>query len=128
MEWVISAGGHVVVYGMDSLIGWEAGNWDLCWQTLIIPGAGGLFEIPNRHGGNALGYLAHPNNTDYNNVLGSAYNLNADNAIVGSAVESGPAFSTNTTYTNPGTSMSYLSYYKKHAGERLSSRTHDWSW
>lgn len=113
MEWgVISAGGHVVVYGMDSLIGWEAGNYQIFVDKPNYTGAGGLFEILNRHGGNALGYLAHPNSTDYNNVLGGAYNLNADNAIVGSAVESGPAFSTNTTYTNPGTSMSYLSYYK----------------
>lgn len=112
MEWgVISTGGHVVVYGMDSLIGWEAGNYQVFVDKPNYTGAGGLFEILNRHGGNALAYLAHPNSTDYNNVLGGSYNLNADNAIVGSAVESGPAFSTNTTYTNPGTSMSYLSYY-----------------
>lgn len=112
MEWgVISTGGHVVVYGMDSLVGWEAGNYQVFVDKPNYTGAGGLFEILNRHGGNALAYLAHPNSTDYNNVLGGSYNLNADNAIVGSAVESGPAFSTNTTYTNPGTSMSYLSYY-----------------
>lgn len=113
MEWgVISGGGHVIVYGMDSLIGWEAGNYDIFVAKSVYTGTGGLFDILNRHGGNALAYLAHPNSTDYNNVLGNAYNLSADNAIVGSAVESGPAFSTNTTYTNPGTSMSYLSYYK----------------
>ena len=113
MEWgVISGGGHVIVYGMDSLVGWEAGNYDIFVAKSVYTGAGGLFDILNRHGGNALAYLAHPNSTDYNNVLGNAYDLSADNAIVGSAVESGPAFSTNTTYTNPGTSMSYLSYYK----------------
>lgn len=113
MEWgVISGGGHVVVYGMDSLVGWEAGNYDIFVQKNVYTGTGGLFDILNRHGGNALAYLAHPNNTDYNNLLGGTYDVNADNAIVGSAVESGPAFSTNTTYTNPGSSMSYLSYYK----------------
>ncbi len=113
MEWgVISGGGHVIVYGMDSLIGWEAGNYDIFVQKSVYRGAGGLFDILNRHGNNALAYLAHPNSTDYNNVLGSGFDADADNAIVGSAVESGPAFSTNTTYTNPGTSMSYLSYYK----------------
>lgn len=113
MEWgVISGGGHVIVYGMDSLIGWEAGNYDIFVQKSVYRGAGGLFDILNRHGNNALAYLAHPNSADYNNVLGSTFDVDADNAIVGSAVESGPAFSTNTTYTNPGTSMSYLSYYK----------------
>jgi methionine-rich copper-binding protein CopC len=113
MEWgVISGGGHVIVYGMDSLVGWEAGNYDIFVAKSVYTGTGGLFDILNRHGGNALAYLAHPNSTDYNNVLGNAFDVNADNAIVGSAVESGPAFSTNTTYTNPATSMSYLGYYK----------------
>lgn len=113
MEWgVISGGGHVVVYGIDSLIGWEAGNYQIFVPKNTYTGTGGLFDILNRHGGNAFGYLAHPNSTDYNNVLGNAYDVNADNAIVGSAVESGPAFSVNTTYTDPATSMSYLSYYK----------------
>ncbi|MBL7747154.1 MAG: hypothetical protein JNM19_06985, partial [Chitinophagaceae bacterium] len=113
MEWgVISGGGHVIVYGMDSLIGWEAGNYDIFVAKSVYTGTGGLFDILNRHGGNALAYLAHPNNTDFNNVLGNAYDVNADNAIVGSTVETGPAFSTNTTYTNPGTSMAHLSYYR----------------
>lgn len=113
MEWgVISGGGHVIVYGMDSLVGWEAGNYQIFVQKSVYTGASGLFSILNRHGGNALAYLAHPNSTDYNNVLGSAFDVSADNAIVGTAVESGPAFSTNTTYTNPGTSLSYYSYYK----------------
>lgn len=113
MEWgVISGGGHVIVYGMDSLVGWEAGNYQIFVQKSVYTGASGLFSIINRHGGNALAYLAHPNSTDYNNVLGSAFDVSADNAIVGTAVESGPAFSTNTTYTNPGTSLSYYSYYK----------------
>lgn len=113
MEWgVISGGGHVIVYGMDSLIGWEAGNYDIFVAKSVYTGSGGLFDRLNIHGGNALAYFAHPNNTDYNNILGVAYDAAADNAVVGSAVETGPAFSTNTTYTNPGTSMSYLTYYR----------------
>ncbi|MBL7723468.1 MAG: Ig-like domain-containing protein [Chitinophagaceae bacterium] len=113
MEWgVISGGGHVIVYGMDSLVGWEAGNYQVYVPKNVYTGAGGLFDILNRHGGNALAYLAHPNSTDYNNVLNTTFDVNADNAIVGATVESGPAFSTNTSYTDPGTSMSYLSYYR----------------
>lgn len=114
MEWgVISGGGHVIVYGMDSLVGWEPNQYQIFVAKSVYTGAAGLFNIINRHGGNALAYLAHPNNTDYNNVLNGTFDVMSDNAIVGSAVESGPAFSTNTTYTNPSASpMSYLSYYR----------------
>jgi hypothetical protein len=75
-------------------------------------GSGGLFDVINRHGGNALAYMAHPNNTDYNDLLNGTFDMAADEAVVGTAVESGPAFSTNTSYSNPATSMSYLSYYR----------------
>jgi hypothetical protein len=113
MEWgVISGGGHVIVYGMDSLVGWDPGEYQVFVTKSVYRGSGGLFDVLNRHGGNALAYLAHPNSTDYNDVLNSTFDAGADNAIVGATVESGPAFSTNTTYTNPGTSMSYLSYYR----------------
>jgi hypothetical protein len=113
MEWgTISGGGHVIVYGVDSLIGWDPGEYQIFVQKSVYTGSGGLFDIINRHGNNALAYLAHPNTTDYNGLLNGTYDLAADNAVVGSAVESGPAFSTNITYSDPGTSMSYLSYYK----------------
>lgn len=113
MEWgVISGGGHVIVYGMDSLIGWDPGEYQIYVPKSVYKGSGGLFDIINRHGGNALAYAAHPNSTDYNDLLNGTFDIAADNAVVGSAVESGPAFSTNTTYSNPGTSMSYLSYYR----------------
>jgi hypothetical protein len=109
MEWgVISGGGHVLVYGFnDKLLGWESGNYDIfvaksdyasLWNT--INGQSGAFAT-----------LAHPKTTDYTN-LGSAYNATADAAIVGQAVESGPAFSTSTTYNDFPSSLSYLSYYR----------------
>ncbi len=113
MEWgTISGGGHVIVYGMDSLIGWDPGEYQLYVPKSVYTGAGGLFDVINRHGGNALAYLAHPNSTDYNDLLYGTYDIASDNAVVGTAVESGPAFSTNTGYSDPATSMSYLSYYK----------------
>ncbi len=113
MEWgVISGGGHVVVYGIDSLIGWEAGENQIYVPKNTYTGSTGLFQIINRHGSNAIATLAHPNNSDYNGIAFS-YNIGADNAIVGTAVESGPASSTNTTYSDPGNSMSFLSYYNQ---------------
>lgn len=113
MEWgVISGGGHVIVYGMDSLVGWDAGQHQIFVPKSVYKGSGGLFDIINRHGNNALAYLAHPNTADYNDLLNGTFDAQADEAVVGSTVETGPAFSTNTTYTNPATSMAHLGYYR----------------
>jgi len=124
MEWgVISGGGHVVIYGdgMDNLWGWESGsgtwgasnNYDVYVPKNTYTGSTGLFKTVNDNiATNTFATLAHPNNTDYNNIAGTAYDAVADNAITGTAVESGPATTTNTTYSNPGSSMSYLWYYQ----------------
>lgn len=109
MEWgTISGGGHVLVYGFDDkLIGWEPGNYD------IFAAKGdytSLFTLINGQA-NAFATLAHPNTSDYNGIAGT-YSASADNAIVGSAVESGPAFSTSVTYNDFPAQLSYLSYYK----------------
>ncbi|MBO9672187.1 MAG: gliding motility-associated C-terminal domain-containing protein [Sphingobacteriaceae bacterium] len=113
MEWgVISGGGHVIVYGIDSLIGWEPGENQIYVPKSTYTGPAGLFRIINRHGLNAVATLAHPNTTDFNNIS-ATYDLSADSAIVGAALESGPAFSTNVTYSDPASSMSYLSYYNR---------------
>ncbi|MDB5232797.1 MAG: hypothetical protein JWN76_3602, partial [Chitinophagaceae bacterium] len=124
MEWgVISGGGHVVVYGdnMDKLFGWESNvggttgpNYDVFVPKSVYTGPTGLFKSVNDYvGKNTFATLAHPNNTDYNNLSNSAYDAVADSAIVGTAVESGPATSTNTSYSNPPSSMAYLWYYQK---------------
>lgn len=124
MEWgVISGGGHVVIYGdgMDDLYGWESGsgtwgtanNYDVFVPKSVYTGSTGLFKTVNDYSAkNTFATLAHPNLTDFNNIAGIAYDAAADSAIVGAAVESGPAFSTNTTYSNPGSSLSYLYYYQ----------------
>jgi hypothetical protein len=123
MEWgVISGGGHVVVYGdgMDKLFGWESGsggwgptnNYDVYVPKSTYAGPEGLFKTVNDFASqNTFATLAHPNSTDFNNLANIPYKDTADNAISGVAVESGPAFSTNTTYSDPST-MSYLWYYQ----------------
>jgi hypothetical protein len=117
MEWgVISNGGHVVLYGIDSLIGWETlstgNNYDIFVAKSDYQGPNGLFQqIVNRKSANAFATLAHPNSSDYNNLFYGAYNPIADSALVGVSVESGPAFSTDTTYTDTPSDMSFLSYY-----------------
>ena len=123
MEWgVISGGGHVVIYGdgMDDLWGWETGggtwgptnNYDVFVPKSIYKGNTGLFKTVNDNiATKTFATLAHPSLGDFNR-LDTSYDAIADNAIVGTAVESGPAFSTNTTYSNPGSSLSYLFYYQ----------------
>lgn len=124
MEWgVISGGGHVVVYGngMDNLFGWESGsgqwgpsnNYDVYVAKNDYTGPAGLFRTVNGYAAqNTFATLAHPNLTDYNNLANVPYNAAADSAITATAVESGPASSTNTTYSDPGSSMGYLWYYQ----------------
>lgn len=120
MEWgVISGGGHVLVHGngLNSLFGWESNVGGTSGQNYDVFVAkndySSLFSTINFFSGNnTFGSLAHPNMGDFGNLAGSAYNSAADNAISATAVESGPATSTNTTYSNPGSSMSYLWYYQ----------------
>lgn len=113
MEWgTTSSGGHVIVYGIDSLINWENNQFQIYVPKGTYTGNNGLFRIINRHGLNAFAYLAHPVIDDFNNIR-TTYDLMADSAIIGSAVESGPANSTTVDYTNPSNSpYGYLSYFK----------------
>ena len=112
MEWgVISGGGHVVVFGVNQLLGWDPGQYDVYVPQSVYTGATGLFNVVKSYGSNALATLAHPNNTDYNGIM-STYDATADDVIVGSAVENGPSSSTNTTYSDPPSSMLYLSFYR----------------
>jgi chitodextrinase len=129
MEWgVISNGGHVLLYGFDDkLIGWESGNYDIfCAKSDYTA----LWPIINSQPG-AFATLAHPGGSDYSNIGGTTYSLAADNAIAGTAVESGPAFSTSTSYNDYPSSLSYLSYFKKllakgyHLGPQMDQDTHN---
>ncbi len=122
MEWgVISNGGHVLVYGngMDNLFGWETNaggtlgnNYDVYVPQSTYTGATGLFKIINDNiATNTFASLAHPNFSDYNNIANIAYNASADTAISIAALESGPASSTNTSYSEPASSFNHIFYY-----------------
>ncbi len=124
MEWgTISGGGHVIIYGngMDNLWGWESGsgawgaanNYDVYVPKSVYTGSTGLFKTVNDNiATNTFATLAHPGLSDFNNLANIAYDAVADDAITGTCVESGPASSTNTTYSNPGSSMATLWYYQ----------------
>jgi hypothetical protein len=124
MEWgTISGGGHVLIYGdgMDDLWGWESGsgpwgasnNYDVYVPKSVYTSSTGLFKTVNDNiATNTFASLAHPGLSDFNNLATIAYDAAADDAITAVSVESGPAPSTNTTYSNPGSSMSTLWYYQ----------------
>jgi PKD repeat protein len=124
---VISNGGHVLVYGFDSLlIGWDNGDFDVfnseynyatLWKTIN--------KKPS-----AFAMFAHPANTDYDSIYFKPYNASYDSAIVGTPFRSGPAFSTNTTYSDPATGdyiVRYTSALKAgyHLGIGLDHDTHN---
>ena len=112
MEWgIISTGGHVVVYGVPNLLGWDPGQYQTYVAQGDYNGTSGLFTTITNFGPNAFATLAHPNNSDFNGIM-STYSASADDAIVGTAVENGPSTSTNTTYSDPPSSMAYLSFYR----------------
>jgi hypothetical protein len=120
---VISNGGHVLIYGSNQLIGWTNNNYNLYVPqsnyigTPESTGVTGLFRtinnINNQLGNPAFASFAHPDFSDYNNLANIPFNATADSATIGCALASGPAFSTNTTYSNPPTSMAYLDYYNR---------------
>jgi len=114
---VISNGGHMVVYGIDSLLGWEtlvgSPNYNIYVGKYDYSGNNGLFNTINRFKStNAFGYCAHPDDMDYSDLLHVQYQPLADSAIIGSALENGPAFSDETNYHDYPSTMSYLQYYK----------------
>ncbi|MBS4044525.1 MAG: T9SS type A sorting domain-containing protein [Chitinophagaceae bacterium] len=120
MEWgVISNGGHVLVYGTNQLIGWETNNYNVFVPksnylgTPETNGTIGLFRTLNSLGGNAFATLAHPSQSDFENLANIPYNASADSAILGCALANGPSTSTNTSYSDPASSYSYIDYYQR---------------
>jgi hypothetical protein len=114
---VIDNGGHVIVYGIDSLLGWEtvsgSPNYDIYIGKYDYSGSNGLFSTINRFKwANAFGYMAHPDDNDYGNLLNTQFRPLADSAIIGSALENGPAFTHEVNYQDYPSTMSYLQYYK----------------
>jgi hypothetical protein len=129
MEWgVISGGGHVLVYGTDQLIGWESSNYNVFVAKSDYTGTVGLFRTLNGLGGFAS--YAHPQTSDYNNILNTSFNAAADSVVIGCAVESGPSTSTSTSYNDLPSSYGFLPYYTTmlakgyHIGPFMDQDTH----
>lgn len=105
---VISNGGHVVVYGIDSLVGWESNNYKIfCSKTDYSQLWSIIAKRPK-----AFATLAHPQQNDYNNLETSAYRDTADMAIVGTVLRSGAAFSTTNNYSDGPPGTLYMQTYQ----------------
>lgn len=113
MEWGVIGppGGHVLIYGVNQLIGWETisglPNYNIYNAKLDYAS---LFTLLARTPG-AFASLAHPEISDYGNLFANPVNPTYDSAIVATAIRSGPAFSTDTVYGNPSTG-SFEARYK----------------
>lgn len=112
-EWGTTAtnGGHTLIFDTDKLIGWNPGVYDV---YVAKNDYNRIWKVVDSLG--AFCYLAHPGNTDFGNLISKPYNPDIDKVLQGTALKSGPAFSTNTTMTDPS-STTYESYY--HALLRL---------
>jgi trimeric autotransporter adhesin len=60
----------------------------------------------------AFATLAHPENTDFQNLLNGPYNKDADKALCGVCIMSGPAFAEDTDYSSKP-AKSTVDYFRK---------------
>lgn len=133
MEWgVISGGGHVLVYGIDSLVGWDkqadgvSNNYDIFCAKNDYTSLWNIVAARSK----AFCTLAHPNSSDFGNLLGTAFSNVADHVIVGTAYRSGSAFTTTTNYTDAPAS-SDEGYYRSllakgyHAAPQIDADSHN---
>lgn len=108
---IMNTGGHVLIYGIDSLINWEPGNNEIFNEQENYTS---LFN--NIAASNGFAYLAHPEKGDYNDLKNQPYNEIFDKAIIGVALRSGPAFEDGSTYSRKP-SKSYESRYFEYLGK-----------
>ena len=106
MEYGLYDSGHILVYGIDKLIGWDEGYYDLKSEKNNYPS---LYTIMTNYP-NAFATLAHPKTAHFNNLKTSAYSLLADKAITGVAIANGPHTSTKTNYSLKP-EFDYYGYY-----------------
>lgn len=106
---VINNGGHVLIYGIDSLVGWENNNYQIfCGQFDYAT----LWKLVSRRP-KAFATVAHPSDNDFSNLANTPYSDTAALAVVGAPIRSGAAFSTTTDYSDPPPATVYENYFRK---------------
>jgi hypothetical protein len=124
MEYGVSSqyNGHVLIYGMDKLLGWETSVPGVSGNNYDVYNAktdyAGLFAKVNATPG-AFAYLAHPAFDDYSldgtwqtSLANAPYNASIDSAVIGMPLRSGLASNPGNTYSDYPEGH-YFNYYKK---------------
>jgi hypothetical protein len=114
------------VYGFDSLIGWENGNYDIYNAETDYHG---LFEKVATNP-SAFCYLAHPQSSDYDSLFLKPYDSLVDKAVTAIPFRSGPAFSTSITYDDSANGTYLSKFYTAlskgyHVGICIDHDTHN---
>ena len=113
MEYGInSKGGHVLIYGVDSLIGWEDDNFDIFNE--IDDYTSLFYAVADRP--NSFAYLAHPKTKQFDNLVDEPYDPVIDRAVVGVAFRSGPSKSEVDDYSERPSRDYYGGYYLRVLG------------
>ncbi|WP_461791641.1 CehA/McbA family metallohydrolase [Pedobacter sp.] len=92
---VIKNGGHVLIYGIDKLIGWEKGNYEIYNPQTDYSS---LFQLV-ASSPNTFATLAHPEPTHFNDLKNRPYQLIADKAVTGVSIATGQFDSKLTDYS-----------------------------
>ena len=112
---VIDNGGHLIIYGIPGLIGWESGsgNWGAANNYDIYNGKYNYETLWNTINSypNAFATMAHPQDNDFGNLLEGIRDTSGDNAIVGCAIRSGDAFSQTTNYSDDPATLYQNKYF-----------------
>jgi len=124
MEYGVSSqyNGHVLIYGINQLLGWESSAPDVIGVNYEVFNAktdyNALFRKV-KNDTNAFCYLAHPDFSDFTtdgtyatSLANAPYNAAYDSAIVGMPLRSGLATSAATNY-NDYSIGNYFNYFKK---------------
>ncbi|RZK39318.1 MAG: hypothetical protein EOO90_19255 [Pedobacter sp.] len=105
---VIKNGGHVLIYGIDQLIGWEDGNYDIYNPQFDYTA---LFQTISSSP-NSFATLAHPEPDHFNELRNKPYSLVADQAISGVSITTGQ-FNSKLTDYSVKRPLAFYSYYTK---------------
>ncbi len=106
-EFGLNEFGHVLIYGIDQLIGWEDSSYNVFCDKNDY---NSLWKIIDSLNGFAT--LAHPKRRHYLKLAKNKRDSIADKVIFGTAIRNGPSSSKDSSYIDrPRTS--YLSYYKR---------------
>lgn len=106
---VLSGGGHIVVYGIDSLIGWENNNYDIYNAKTDYAG---LYNLVKAHKGSFASF-AHPDNGDFNNLVSQPLDSACFYAMQASAVRNGGAYSQTNDYSDAPPATMYYSFFRR---------------